>query len=76
MFPRFSSRATFFLHTDELLKLYENSSIKKEWADKYFEVLNVYNEFGYFKRDTFEIFLDSKENFDKNYEGRWFYYYK
>jgi hypothetical protein len=58
------------------LKRYENSPLKKEWADKYFEILNVYDKFGYFKRDTFEIDLDSKENFDKNYNGSWWYYYK
>ena len=52
------------------------SPLKKEWADKYFEILNVYDKFGYFKRDTFEIYLDSKENFDKNYTGSWWYYYK
>ena len=73
---RFFSGVTFFLHTNEQLKRYENSPLKKEWADKYFEILNVYDKFGYFKRDTFEIYLDSKENFDKNYNGSWWYYYK
>jgi hypothetical protein len=73
---RLFSGATIFLYTDEQLKFYENSPLKKEWADKYFEILNAYNEFGYFKRDTFDIFLDSKENFDKNYDSNWWYYYK
>lgn len=34
----------------------------------------AYNEFRYFKREEFNINLDSKENFDHNYEGNWFYY--
>lgn len=67
---------TFFLYTNEQLKLYENSPLKKEWADKYFEILKPYDEFDYFKRDKFNISLDSKENFDNNYQSNWFYYYK
>jgi hypothetical protein len=54
---------TFYLYTDKKVKFYENSPIKKEWADKYFDILNKYNEFGYFKRDIFDIYLDSKKNF-------------
>lgn len=73
---RLFSGATIFLYTDEQLKFYENNPLKKEWADKYFEILNAYNEFGYFKRDTFDIYLDSKDNFDKNYDSNWWYYYK
>lgn len=68
--------ATFFFYTDEQVKKYENSETVKEWTDKYFELLTQYDEFKYFKRDSFSIYLDSKENFDNNYEGNWFYYYK
>ena len=42
----------------------------------YFELLKEYDEFEYFKQDSFLIYLDSKENFDNNYEGDWHYYYK
>lgn len=70
------SGTTFFLYTDEQAKHYENSETKKIWADKYFDILEPYNEFGYYKRDCFNIYLDSKENFDKNYESNWYYYYK
>lgn len=70
------SGTTFFLFTDEQLKQYENSETRKVWADKYFDLLEPYNEFGYFKRDNFNIYLDSKENFDNNYESNWYYYYK
>jgi hypothetical protein len=67
---------TFFLYTDEQLKFYEKSPLKKEWADKYREVLRLHDEFGYYKRSPFKIYLDSKENFDKNYDSNWWYYYK
>ena len=69
------STTTFFLYTDEQMKRYENSEARKIWADKYFDLLEPYNEFGYFKRDKFNINLDSKENFDNNYKSNWYYYY-
>jgi len=67
---------TFFVYTDKQVKHYENSETRRIWADKYFDLLEPYNEFGYFKRDKFNIYLDSKENFDNNYESNWYYYYK
>jgi hypothetical protein len=73
---RFFSGTTFFLYTDEQVRQYENSETRKIWTDKYFDLLEPYNEFGYFKRDKFNVYLDSKENFDNNYESNWFYYYK
>jgi len=70
------SGTTFFVYSDDQVKKYEASQVKKEWTDKYFELLDQYNEFRYFKRENFSIYLDSKENFDKNYESNWYYYYK
>lgn len=70
------SATTFFLYTDEQVKQYENSEMRKIWADKYFDLLEHYNEFGYFKREKFNIHFDSKENFDNNYQSNWYYYYK
>ena len=70
------SKTTFFLYTDEQVKQYENSETRKIWTEKYFDILEPYNEFGYFERDKYRINLDSKENFDNNYESNWYYYYK
>lgn len=70
------SGVTFFLFTDEQVKQYELSETQRHWADRYFDLLEPYNEFGYFKRDSFNICLDSKQNLDANYEGNWFYYYR
>lgn len=70
------SGTTFLLYTDEQVKQYENSETRKIWSNKYFDLLEPYNEFGYFKRDKFNIYLDSKENFDNNYKSNWYYYYK
>jgi hypothetical protein len=69
-------RTTFFLYTEAQVKKYQDSQTRKDWAKKYFELLDQYNEFGYFKPESFSIALDSKENFDNNYESNWYYYYK
>lgn len=67
---------TFFLYTDEQVQHYENSDMKKEWANKYFDLLVPNDEFRYFTREKFNICLDSRENFDTNYSSNWFYYYR
>lgn len=66
----------FFLYTDDQVKKYENSEESERWTDKYFDLLSKYDQFGYIKRDFFSIYLDSKENFDTNYESNWFYYFR
>ncbi|WP_324023660.1 hypothetical protein QSV08_12450 [Maribacter sp. BPC-D8] len=72
---RFSG-VTYFFYTDEQLKNIEYSKTHKKWSEQYFELLQNYDEFGYFKKDYFNVHLDSKENFDNNYESNWYYYYK
>ena len=67
---------TFFMFTDEKVKEYDKTEIKKMWADKYFDFVKPFDEFDYFKKENIQVYLDSKENFDKNYESNWFYYYK
>jgi hypothetical protein len=67
---------TYFLYTDDQLKKYQDSEIHKNWSNQYYDLLKKYDEFGYFKKDFYSVFLDSKENFDTNYESNWFYYYK
>ena len=70
------SGVTYFLYTDEQLKKYQDSETLKKWKNEYYELLKEYDEFGYFKNDYFYFGLDSKENFDTNYESNWYYYYK
>lgn len=73
---RIFSAATFFVFTDTQLEKYSNDGTKEIWAKKYFKLLKQYDVFNYFKEDDFFIYLDSKENFDTNYESNWYYYYK
>lgn len=67
---------TFFMFTDEKVKEYDKPEIKSVWADKYFDFVKPFDEFNYFKRNDIQVYIDSKENFDKNYESNWYYYYK
>ena len=70
------SGVTCFLYTDKQLKKYQESETHKQWNEQYFDLLEDYDEFGYFKKEYFSIYLDSKQNFDTNYDSNWYYYYK
>lgn len=67
---------TFFMFTDEKVKEYDKPKIKSMWADKYYDFVKPFDEFNYFKRADIQVYIDSKENFDNNYESNWYYYYK
>lgn len=67
---------TFFMFTDEKVKEYDKPEIKKMFADKYFDFIKPFDEFDYFKKEDIQVYLDSKENFDRNYQSNWYYYYK
>ena len=71
---RHYSFATFFFHTDKQVDEYSKNGIIESLAKKYFSLLKKYDEFGYFKEDTYSIMLDSKENFDEKFKSNWFYY--
>lgn len=68
--------ATFFFYSDEQAKRAEEQGKQDDFAERFFELLKMYDQFGYIKRDSFSVLLDSKENFDGNYESNWYYYYK
>jgi len=70
------STAVFFFYTDEQVRKNECNGIKEELSAKYFNILKHYDEFNYFNKDNFSINLDSKENFDNNYQSNWYYYFK
>lgn len=70
------SSVVIFLFTDKQVKKYKNSDAKKVWEEEYLKMLQPHDTFGYFPSEKFEIHLDSKENFDKNYQSNWYYYYK
>jgi len=68
------SSTTFFFNTESQIEEYSKNGTKEELSKNYFNLLNKYDEFGYFNNETFSILLDSKENFGKKYGSSWFYY--
>ena len=70
------SPPTVFLHTSEQVAALERSPVRDQWDDAYFELAKSKDEFGYLDRRTTFVRLDSKENFDQNYAGNWYYYWK
>jgi hypothetical protein len=70
------AEVTFFLYKAGQIDEYMKNGVREQWGRKYFELLSRYDEFGYFKKESYYVYLDSKENFDTNYNGNWFYYYK
>ena len=62
-----------FFHTDAQLQGLDGR-LKAQCSDAYAELISAYDEFGYFKRQPAQVAFCSKENFDKQYNGNWFYY--
>jgi len=73
---RFAAGATFFFYTDQQADSAKTDGYIHQLADKYFDLLKKYDKFDYFDRDAFSISVESKENFEKKYEGNWYYYFK
>ena len=67
---------TLFVFNKEQKSYLEDSNKLKKIEDEYFNLLKEYDEFDYLKRKQFKIQLDTKQNFDENYESNWYYYYK
>lgn len=70
------STGIFFFYTAEQLSKYDNDDTKSRFKNEYLKIIKECDEFGYIDNLTFSIKLDSKENFDKNYQSNWFYYHK
>jgi hypothetical protein len=73
---RFAGPPIVFVHTDEQARTLRASAMPATWADTYFEIAKRHDEFGYLTRPEVPIQVDSKENFEANYSGNWYYYFK
>jgi len=73
---RFGASTTIFVHTDTQAKEAASDTLVQELTQRYFILLKKYDEFDYFGWESFSLEIDSKENFDRNYESNWYYYYK
>ena len=68
--------AIVFLFKENDIAEYKNSEQIEKLKDEFYEMVKPYDKNGYFQRYKLNIGIDSKENFDENYESNWYYYYK
>jgi hypothetical protein len=73
---RFGSYTTFFFQTDAQLKASIGNGLREKVQEMYYPIEKMYDEFGYLDLESQHLKFDSRENFEKNYEGSWFYYYR
>jgi hypothetical protein len=73
IYPEFAS-TTYFFYTDQQIEEAKGNGTTEMMKKQYYDLLKKYDEFDYVKPDTFFLTFDSKENFDKTYQGNWFYY--
>jgi hypothetical protein len=70
------SSTTFFFYTDKQVRENTSNGMSQILTVEYYNLLKAYDEFDYIKIEYYSVYLDSKENFDNNYESNWYYYYK
>ncbi len=73
---RLFSYVTFMFYTEAQAERSVSAGLRETYAQRYFELLKPHDEFGYLSAENFAVRFDSRENFDKNYEGSWFTYYR
>ena len=71
-----SNYITVFFETESQIQEYSKTVIFDKMKTEYYEIIKEIDEFRLFKIENLSLSFDSKENFDKNYESNWYYYYK
>jgi hypothetical protein len=65
----------FFFDTDAQAEKASKDGLLAPYAEAYARVVEPYDEFGYVGKHPIKIRFDSFENFHKNYQGNWYYYW-
>lgn len=65
-----------FYYTDEQLMANRSNGVNEEIKSKILDILKQYDEYDYFGEHSLQVQFDSKEAFDRDYDGNWCYYYK
>lgn len=73
--PLFES-VTFLLYTDHQLKMIEGTNFHQQCLEAYSRELAQHDEFGYFTENPIHTRFSSKETFERDYEGSWFYFFR
>lgn len=73
---RFMGYTTIFFYTQKQLQESMSNGLQSQLVNAYFALLKPFDEFDYIHKDSLKVYFDSKENFDKTYEGKWYFYYR
>ncbi len=73
---KYGSWITVFLYKEKNSRYTNKKDILKQFTELYFPLLKEFDEFNYCKISDLKVDFDTKENFEKNYQGNWYYYYK
>ena len=65
-----------FLYKESDIEEYKNSTEIEKLKNDFYKTIQPFDKKGYFELEKLHIGIDSKENFDNNYESNWYYYYK
>ncbi|WP_367899203.1 hypothetical protein AB3N61_18565 [Leptospira sp. WS58.C1] len=68
--------AVCFFYKNQQLENAINKGKTDLISSSYFNLLKRFDEFSLIERDLFTLSFDSKENFDRNYNGNWFNYWR
>lgn len=68
--------ATFFYMTNNDVKEHNESGHTADIKGAYFTLVKRYDQFDYYAIDKLDLFFDSKENLDKDYDGNLYAYFK
>ena len=65
------SSARFFFFTEEQVEKYKQEEYINYLSNRYYELVNKYDEFGYLEKSGLKISVDSKYNIEIIYKGNW-----
>ncbi len=65
-----------FVYQDSEIDEFKKSGKIEQLKKEFFEMVKPVDKENYFTIDNIAVGVDSKQNFDENYESNWYYYYK
>lgn len=66
---------TVFLYFDSQIEDNKHLTIFQQMRDEYFKLADKYLDMHLSSETDITIYFDSKENFEKKYQGNWYDYY-
>lgn len=67
---------TVFFKTISDASEHKNKILKERISERIYEIIKSEDKYGYISRENMPVVFDSKERFEAEYNGNWFYYYK